>query len=313
MPWSSATDMQRRFLAAVLAAAACGGSPAPEPAPAAPVASIVAPRASEADLVVAQVDGRPVWGSCVTEQTGRGAPDRKTALDQCIAFELLAQAAEKRGLAADGSVIDAARTAMVSELVATEFEARYQKPQDLGATLDTVLAKNAWRMHRPDLRTSSYVRAVVPPTAPPEVEARAKQIADAIAAELAGEAGLFPSHVRAVADRTAQGTGIAIHAEDVPLTPRTGNYEPPYLDALFSISEVGRVGKPARTTRGWDVVLWTGGLPPKESTRDELALEVFTDLRRAQFTVWINQLIKTSGVRIDLDQDRVAQLDQVGP
>lgn len=303
--------MQRHLLVSIVAA--CGGSPSTEPAPAAPAASIVAPRASEADLVVAQVDGRPVWGSCVAEQTARGAPDRKTALEQCIAFELLAQTAEKRGLVSDGSVVDAARTAMVSELVATEFEARYQKPQDLGATIDAVLDKNAWRMHRPDLRTSAYVRAVVPPAASPEVEARAKQIAEAIAAELAGETGLFPSHLRAVADRTAQGTGVAIHGEDVPLTPRTGAFEPPYLEALFSISEVGQVSKPARTTRGWDVVLWSGGLPPKETTRAELAWEVFTELRRAQFTVWINQLIKAGGVQITLDQDRMAQLDQVAP
>lgn len=279
----------------------------------APVASIVAPRASDADLVVAQVNGRPVWGSCVTEQTSRGAPDRKAALEQCIAFELLAQESEKRGLAADPTVADAARTAMVSELVATEFEARYQKPQDLGATMEALLTKNAWRMHRPDLRASAYVRAVVPPNAAPDVEPRAKQIAEAIASELAGQTGLFRSHLLTVAERHAKGTGIEIESQDVTQTTRTGAYEAPYLEALFSIPELGQVSKPARTKRGWDVVLWSGGLPPKETTREQLGWEVFTDLRRAQFTVWVNQLIKDAGIRIDLDQAAVAQLDQVAP
>lgn len=305
--------MHHRFLALVVSVAACGGSPATEPAPVAPIASILAPRASDADLIVAQVNGRPVWGSCVTEQTSRGVPDRKTALDQCIAFELLAQAAEKRGLAADPTVADATRTTMVSELVAIEFEARYQKPADLGPTIDAVLDKNAWRMHRPDLRASAYVRAMVPPNAAPDIESRAKQLAETIASDLAGETGLFPSHLRAAADRLAKGTGIEIESQDVAQTTRTGSFETPYLDALFSIPELGQVSKPARTKRGWDVILWSGGLPPKETTREQLAWEVFTELRRAQFTVWINQLIKDAGITIDLDQATVAQLDKVAP
>lgn len=303
--------MGLRFFALVTVAA-CGGSPATDPAPVSPIASIVAPRGSENDVVVAQVNGRPVWGSCVTEQSSRSA-DRTAALDQCISFELLAQAAEKRGLVADTSVIDATRTAMVSELVATEFEARYQKPQDLGAVLDAMLTRNAWRMHRPELRASSYARAVVPANAPPDVEARARQIAETVATELAGETGLFPSHLRAAADRAAMGTGIEIASEEVPQTPRTGSFEAPYLQALFSISEVGRISKPARTKRGWDVVLWSGGLPPKETTREELGWEVFLELRRAQFTTWINGLIKASGVQIDVDQAAVAQLDKAAP
>lgn len=304
--------MQLRLLA-LASIAACGGSPSTDPAPVAPVASIVAPRATEGDVVVAQVNGRPVWGSCVTEQASRVASDRRAALEQCIAFELLAQAAETRGLAADASVVDATRTAMVSELVANEFEARYREPQDLGAALDAVLTKNAFRMHRPDLRASGYVRAKVPPDAGPDVEARAKQLAEAIAGELAGETGLFRSHVLEVATRLAKDTGIEIESEDVPQTTRTGNYEPPYLDALFSISEPHRIAKPARTKRGWDVVLWSGGLPAKETSREALAWEVFPDLRRAQFAVWVNALVKAGGIAIEIDEDSVAQLDKVAP
>jgi len=305
--------MHCRFLALVVSVAACGGSPATDPAPVAPIASIVAPRTSDADLVVAQVNGRPVWGSCVTEQTSRGAPDRMAALEQCIAFELLAQESEKRGLAADPTVADATRTAMVSELVATEFEARYQRPPDLGAAMEAMVNKNEWRMHRPELRASAYVRAVVPENAAADIEPRAKQVADAIATELAGETGLFPSHLRTVAERHSKGTGIEIESQDVTQTTRTGSYEAPYLEALFSIPELGQVAKPARTKRGWDVILWSGGLPPKETTREQLGWEVFTDLRRAQFTVWVNQLIRDAGITIDLDQAAVAQLDKVAP
>jgi len=45
------------------------------------------------DVQVATVEGRPVWGSCVTAQTARGAT-KQAALDQCIGFELMAIEAE---------------------------------------------------------------------------------------------------------------------------------------------------------------------------------------------------------------------------
>ncbi len=301
--------MSRFALALASIAAACGGSPSPTPVPSGPTASIVAPRASEADVVVAQVNGRPVWGSCVTEQ-GAGAKDRATALDQCIAFELLAQAAEKRGFGADADVLQATRTAMVNELIETEFEARYQKPADLGPVLDKMLDKNAWRLHRPDLRASTYVRAIVPADAPPEVDAAAKEVADKIVAELENETGLLPSHLEAAAARAIAGTTIKTQSQHVQQIPNGPGYEQPYLDALFSISEVGRISRPARTKRGWDVLLWTGGLPPYESTREQLAKDMFPELRRAQFFAWVAQLIKANGIKVEIDPATAARLGE---
>ena len=70
---------------AVLGSVACGGSSAPAPVPSVAL-STISPPASPADLEVARVNGRSVWGSCVAAQLGRGAPSRQAALDQCIAF-----------------------------------------------------------------------------------------------------------------------------------------------------------------------------------------------------------------------------------
>jgi hypothetical protein len=305
--------MRRCLLATLSIAAACGGSPSPTPASGGPGLSIVAPRASEADVEVAKVNGRPVWGSCVAAQLARGAADRRAALDECVSFELLAQAAEKRGLATETEVVEATRTAMVNRLVASQFEERYKAPGDLGPAMDRWLEKNAWRMHRPELRASSYARIRVRANAPPETEAKAKQIAEAVATELAGETGLFGAHVKDAAQRHLAGTGLELESQDLPPVPVTKNYEKPYLDALFSISEVGRIAKPVRTTRGWDVILWSGGLPPKETTRDELAADVFPDLLRAQFAVWISELVKINSVSIKLDQGAIARLDEVVP
>ena len=85
----------------VVFAVACSGSKAPPPpTPSGPAASLTATAAHD-DVQVATVNGRPVRGSCVTEQAARGAT-RDDALKQCIDFELMAQVAEARPEATRG-------------------------------------------------------------------------------------------------------------------------------------------------------------------------------------------------------------------
>ena len=285
-------------------AAACGGgsSPSEEVPQQRTVTSIsaIAPREGTDDLEVAQVNGRPVWGSCVSAQMSRGAKTRAAALDECIQFELMAQVAEQRGLAGDPTVIEATRRELVSREIAVDFEAKTEKPADLGERMTKWLTQNAWRMHRPDLRASSYARVNVPKDASPEVEATAKALAVNIAAELAGQAGLFPAELGATAERLGKGTGLPLDIQDVKASARS-SLDGPYADALYAVPEVGRITGPVRTHWGWDVILWNGGLPPKESTQEEIAAEVFPELRRAAFQYWVNDLVKQLGLKIEVD------------
>jgi len=303
--------------------AACGGSSGPAPAPAPPSAVIATPRLTADDFEVARVNGRPVWASCVAAQarataaaspTASGTADqqRAGALDQCIAFELLAQAAEARGLAKARDVAEATRTAAVNRLVATDFEQRYRTPDDLKKPLDLVISRNERRMHIIEQRSSTYARFVVPKDAPPELDARAHALADRLAAELAGEAGLYGTHLTDAATRLAAGTGQKLETSDVQPTRRDGLVEP-YAQALYAIPEVGRIAPAVRTPWGWDVVLWTGGVDAKETSREELVAELFPEIRRRQFQLWVTQLGKQLGVHIEVDQATVDKLDTEGP
>lgn len=296
--------------------AACGGGPSGSaPPPAAPQVSLVAPRAADDDVTVAQVNGRPVWASCVRTQAARtpGLAAR-AALDECIAFELLAQTAEQRGKAADQEVTEAVRTAMVSRLIATEFEAKYQTAADLGHRFDATIDKNLWRMHRPELRGSTYARVAIAKEAPAEVEQKAHALAQEIYASLADERGLLGAHLGDRAKQIATRDGYPICDDagktdclvvsDVP-TNAQASFEKSYADALFAIPEIGRVSAPVRTSRGWDVIVWTDMLPPKESTRDDLAAEAFPELRRQMFTTWVNELIKSGGHAIQVDPSQL--------
>jgi hypothetical protein len=298
----------------LVAAAGCG---APSSAPSAPaVAAVIAtPKLTSDDTEVARVNGRPVWSSCVAIQGAALAPAdrapdelRRAALDQCVAFELLAQAAEARGLAAGREVTEATRTAAVNRLVETDFEQRYKTPADLKQAIDIVMKRNEWRMHILELRASTFARFDVPANAPADVDARAHALADKLAAELAGETGLFGVHLSDAAKRIGEGSDIKLETTDVRPTHQD-DLVAPYARALYSIPEVGRIAPPVRTQWGWDVVLWTGGVEARERTRDEVVADLFPELRRQQFQLWVTQLAKQLGARVEIDQETAAKLD----
>lgn len=298
------------------AASGCGSSGSGA-GPAAAVPGVVpTPPATADDAPVAQINGRTVWASCVAAQArtiAAGSDDerRAAATDQCIAFELLAQAAEARGLAAAPEVGQAVRSAEVNRLVETEFEQRYRRPADLAPQLDAVLAQSPWRLRTPELRDSTFARFVVPKGAPAEVEARAHALADRLAAELAGQTGLFGVHLSDAARRIAQGSSAAL--ETTGFRPATRDQlVDEYAAALFAIPEIGRASPAFRTPWGWDVVVWTGGSPARERSRDEVAAELFPELRRRQFQRWVTQLARQRGIHIEVEQAELSRLDTEG-
>jgi hypothetical protein len=299
------------FRAAILVSvAACGGGQsAPSPASARVSIAATAEGKPGEDAVVAQVNGRPVWGSCVAHQGGG-----KAGLDQCVDFELLAQAAEARGAKDDPEVARALSTALVNRLVETKYEDRYAKPADFGPIIERVVDQNARQMHRPETRDSEYIRVVVDPKAPDLAtkDAAAHAIAQKLAEELRGEHGLLVASMQPYADEiraAATAAGLTVELAAAGTHPR-GGLVPTYGDALWAIGAVGDTTPDAiRTQWGWDVILLTNDDPPRDSTREELAAEVFPDLRRSYFEVWEKQVERALGVQIQYFPENDKQLD----
>src|SRR5690349_1737646 len=104
----------------IVGLAACGHSAPPPPPAAAPPTSEAQPDGAD-DPVVARVDGHPIYGSCVAAQASHLHLDAHAALDQCVAFELLAQAAEAKGLRDDPDVVDTWRREMVRRLIEVDL------------------------------------------------------------------------------------------------------------------------------------------------------------------------------------------------
>ncbi|MBS1123887.1 MAG: hypothetical protein H6Q90_6115 [Deltaproteobacteria bacterium] len=299
----------RRSLALVLLIVApassltCGGSPDVQPRPVGPPAALVAAASGPDDLVVAQVAGRPVWSSCVAAQarrdtTQRPVEDKRTAaLRECIDFELLAQAAEARGLASDPEVINAARTALVSRVVETGFEDLYRTPADLRAQIDATIAANQRAMLRAERRLSTFARVELAKDASPETEAAAHALADQIHDALAARSGLFARDLHELVDARAKTTKLPLKVFDFKLSARN-EFEDVFGDALFAL-EVGRISPPTRTPQGWDVILLTELVPSKQYTREEVETIVFPELRRKQFLAWASQLVQSLGIEIE--------------
>jgi hypothetical protein len=268
-----------------------------------------------------------VYGSCVAAQVQRARVSREAARDQCIAFELLAREAETRGHARDADVVDATRAALVGAMTRGYAHA-FARPGDFGDAWSDVVHNRTFeqtvlpRYQRDEYRSSSYVRVVVPTGASAADDAAARAIAERIAAATAGERGMLGEHLLAIATREA-GDRQFVPAE-VTLRPGTiewqhlppyrnggqGGLEDPYADALFAIPEVGRTSPAVRTTRGWDVILWTGVEPALAPSPDQLATQLVPEAQRAYFARWVGTIARQLGVHVELFDKNVELLDE---
>lgn len=292
----------------VLLLVACGGSKAPPPTPKGPPAPTTATPAP-GDVQVATVNGKPVWGSCVQAQAARGAT-AKDALQQCIGFELLAQEAERRGLATDNEVAIATRTALVSELVAQEYEDKFTRPEDFGTYWTRSIERNKVRFDHPEARGSVYVRVDVAKDAPPADDAKAKALIDEIYAALKDERGLMKPHVEEIANRVIAGRAkLSISA--VPPDIKDGRLHPTYTGALFSIPEIGRVAAPVRTPWGWDIVLYESVVPEVHATREQMIETALPEIKRGYFPQWVNQIVQSLGVHIQVEDKNLPLLENL--
>ncbi len=261
----------------LLIAAACGGGGGKQapPAPIGPPAPLVATGSGSDDVVVATVNGRPVWGSCVRVQR---------SLDDCVAFELMAQEAEKRGLAKDDDVRLATRTALVSRFVADAYEDAMNKPSDFGGAWEKQVAPFIYRVDHDEVRASHYVRV------------QDQALAEQIAAEAAKQTGWTAPMLDELAARLAG--GAKLDKADVSFKLPEQLVEP-YRKALFALPEVGRTSPATKTPWGWDVVLYTDVLPARHPSQEEIVKELLPPLKERYFSVWVHQIEVALGVKVE--------------
>lgn len=279
----------------VLAIAACGDAAPPRPpATTRTLPSLEATPAGADDAIVARVNDRPVWGSCVAAQAAATRVDAKAALGQCIDLELAAQEAEQRGLTGDPAVIEAYDQALASALVEREITDKVKTVADLPPQLVTdAFKKNEWRMSRPEYRGSFFARVETQaPAGSPEYVA-AETTARAAHATLAGRADLFPPDVEAALRAAASpDQKVSTGTPDMATFGEGSRLQKYYHEPLFRIPAIGQVSPPVPGPYGWDIILYTSRLEPLERTREEVMDELFPAMRVRAFLQWAAQIGK---------------------
>lgn len=286
---------------------ACGGSSTPKPPQqtSGPPAPMTAMPAGAEDVVVATVNGQPVYGSCVATQAARGAT-KQGALDECIGFELLAQQAVP--YATDDEVVHETKRALVSQFIAREYEDKYTSPKDFGAAWDKFVELNRLKVDHGEARASAYVRLVLPKNATPEQDAAAKALAEEVAAKLREERGLTGVHLKELGEQIV-GTRGTVEISNVPAYLDNGGLVKEYADALFAIPEVGRTSGAVRTSWGWDVILLTERIAAEKLSPDETRAKILPELKRSYFGTWAKQVAK--GVSIKLFDENIPKLEDL--
>lgn len=300
-------------------AGGCGSAreaPRPTPTPAARAVSF--DESAGGRDVVARVDGVPIYADCVATQAAGSTLDddaaRQAALDDCVAFELLAQEARRRGLADGPEVAEAQTREAVRVLVEREFLPTLDAADDIPLSEMQRMWPRLERFYNhPELRAVYYCRAPVSKKLPrggPD-----DQAAEAFAHELyrALTARPLATGRDVYLACAAVGGERKLEISKKPTRFRLkGNIDKTFATAAFSLAEVGQVSEPIRTPWGWDVLYLSEVTPPVELgfaeavplIRETLFYDVdFDGYRQSRFLAWAGPLGK--GLRIAAFPERV--------
>lgn len=254
--------------------------------------------APPSDAIVATVNDRSIFASCVRIQAEAHNLSREDALQECIDFELLASAAHEAGTQADPDVQSAAK----QELVRTFIEARYslRGPEDIPADLVKKLwdQVNVPRYNHPELRAIAFCR--VPLTAQqgpksPEYKAGLAFL-EGVYEKLRDARDLEKDDLfeRCWKPHYENAGVHELKLNTFKLNPKRG-YMQAFRETVFGPQKPGMVVPPVYSQYGIDLMLITNLIPEKTSTFEEVEPElraalfeipVYESSRDAVFETW---------------------------
>lgn len=272
--------------------------------------------ATEGRAMVAQVNGRPVFASCVETQAKATSIDVQAALQECIDFELLAQEAERRGYGGDADAVEARRREAVRALLRRDFEADHDDPADIPlAAVRPVFARPQvhTRYNHPEYRFVYFARGEAK-NKPQEVWDDAERRIRALHADLKGKRGLTREQFwEAVTAHTTD--DYKFLAPQRPVNgPRKGGLEENFAREMFAIPEIGMVSEPVKTAWGWDLLILMHISKARrarvEEVADEIREQMFPSWQKAEFQQWTKQLAGNS--RVTIEEDWESKLPEDG-
>lgn len=313
------------WLAWAIALAGCGSRSKPAPPPES--AGDLTIKVPADAVIVAEVNGVPIYGDCVATQVEHGKADTTTeALQQCVDFELLAQEAYARGYLRGRELVELRKREATRAFMEAEFASKFSTPADVPETeLRRWYERAKPRYVHGEIRKIYFVRARFPPKTPPGSAAdwQARSLINEIAYELRGERFFWwrrPRHDlsrnamvfltrRAAGERYVEIPGAG-HS-----FARYGPVEIPFRKASFAIERVGQVSPPVRMRDGWAIILLEHIEPPRntpfEEAKADLSKFLFQSSRGAAFLRWAEQFISIKTINQAIEQQATGTLRQL--
>ena len=294
----------------------CGESPAPstrELPDSAPPTALANGRTAVAD-----VNGVPIYADCVTRQARHGGLSARAALDQCIDFELLAQAAHARGLSRHPEVLQASRR----ELVRTLLDQQIHDPMPSVAETDRSILEAAYKRYRskiyaPERRQVFHLFAPFPrhrELRGTDADKAARAFADELYAGLKDRRGFTVDELyrSAVAIAGQRPLGPTEKQPGEPEGQQTGAFKreifkvyrnQPNLPHAFShgamdIPEPGMISSPVRSDYGWHLILYLDSEPAKFATVEDSADYLFQAVRSEAYWNFTGGLLKQADIAV---------------
>lgn len=264
--------------------------------------TVQVPVTKEAGPPVATVNGKRVPRACIEFHLAEGLAPKK-ATQRCIDFELLAQEAQRRGLAADPRIQQEVRTAQVATLVKDAVGGVESISDDIYQQVykDVQDITNQGYFTHPEYRYSTYARV-------PEDQ---KSLARKIAERLHPHTPLTKEKFNELAADLIPESG---EIKDVPGFSKAG-LVPEYANVLFNLDEVGDIGGPVLTKWGWDVILLTRINPARnlaytdakqemyDRIRYNISNTVIEGARSRAYQSWYKSILKSLNVNVTLNED----------
>ncbi|MEZ4256456.1 MAG: peptidylprolyl isomerase [Polyangiales bacterium] len=221
-------------------------------------------RANIGGNVVATVDGRPITVArvaAVVRATGLAPSDALRRLED---EELLASEAAKRGMGERAVVQRILKQAAVQKLLHEAVEVPMQAANVPAKEVDKVFEQRRDSLSHPEQRASVHILVRVKPGAAPDVDAKAKLVAQRAITDLRRAVDYD------VLVDSLNGTfrdGVQLYAERVPALARDSRADKAYLDAMFALPAPGVVDHPVRSMFGWHAIAVAKIIPPSTADR----------------------------------------------
>lgn len=259
------------------------------------------------DVVVAEVDGRPILGSEVRHRSLRKGLTAREAVNELIDEELLVQEAERRGLHRDRAVVEAGKQAAVYRLLAETFEKDYTPSNVPDADLRRIYKRESRRwFNRPELRRFGHAYLTRPWskqnrrwTLDVEKDRELRRVMQNFARLVAEKRPKSWDAFKALAASFDQGDQPLVVGKSLQSHK---DLRRPFADALFALSGAGAFSEVIETKPWFHVAFLIEVLPRKSisfaQAREDIRTKLFPHVRKKAFKAWVSKIKQQCSIRV---------------